>query len=567
MKNIFHCFFAPGLLYLIIFPFIACSQKQGNIWYFNKGNGMSFNSSPPVSIAGGQTGSDVPSFDVQEGTSTIADSSGSLLIYTGGRTIWNRFHQAMPNGTNLQGGTSSTQSSLILPKPGSDSLFYVFTSDEFQSYYTPPSKGYRYTLVSMCRDGGKGDVVTAEKNIMLCDTSTEKLSACRDAAGTGYWVMGHKMFSNEFVAWHLTVSGITQTVSTKIGTVHGWHVPTSQFLKGAAQGQMKFNGQSTKLALCISNFDPAYVDIFDFSSSTGGLSNFCHNVVDSALQKRIYGVEFSPDGTKLYATGAGGSGGQKLYQWDLSSGPCNSVQASVQTVFSDPGIFFGFSGMQLAPDNKIYIASGASLAVINSPNAAGSACNYSPSSVPLNFTSSFYTPPAFIAGYTYSNNLVVCCAAPQITITSNSPTMCIGNTVTLTASGASNYTWSNGMQGTSIIVSPPTNSLYIVTGTGSGCKGTKSFDQYVLNCTGIAELAPEKIFVAPNPTSGKVMISGVSSSDKIEIRDGVGQIIFQEDEPVNDVQTVIEKNGIYIVTIRNNFFSKKIKLVVYAENR
>ncbi|MDP1744912.1 MAG: hypothetical protein Q8L90_05005, partial [Bacteroidota bacterium] len=204
----------------------------------------------------------------QEGTACISDSSGNLLFYTGGETIWNKNHSPMPNGSGLMGGTSSTQSSIIIPLPNSDSIFYVFTSDEFQSYTSGPENGYRYTVVDMCLSNGTGDVLPSQKNILLLDSATEKLSACQDALGTGYWVMGHKMFSDEFHAWHLTAGGITNTVITNIGTLVGWDFLHSSWVYSPAQGQMKFNSSGTKLALAI-NSDPAVLDLLDFDASTG----------------------------------------------------------------------------------------------------------------------------------------------------------------------------------------------------------------------------------------------------------------------------------------------------------
>jgi hypothetical protein len=37
----------------------------------------------------------------QEGCATISNSSGQLLFYTDGITVYNRNHQVMPNGTGL----------------------------------------------------------------------------------------------------------------------------------------------------------------------------------------------------------------------------------------------------------------------------------------------------------------------------------------------------------------------------------------------------------------------------------------------------------------------------------
>lgn len=62
-----------------------------------------------------------------EGCATIADTTGSLLFYTDGITVWNRNHVPMPNGSGLLGNPSSTQSGIIVPYPGNTDLYYVFT--------------------------------------------------------------------------------------------------------------------------------------------------------------------------------------------------------------------------------------------------------------------------------------------------------------------------------------------------------------------------------------------------------------------------------------------------------
>ena len=58
------------------------------------------------------------------------------------------------------------------------------------------------------------------------------------------------------------------------------------------------------------------------------------------------------------------------------------------------------------------------------------------------------------------------------TLTASSSTICNGQTATLTAGGATNYTWSTGATSSSITVNPPVNTVYTVTGENSGCTST-----------------------------------------------------------------------------------------------
>ncbi len=59
-------------------------------------------------------------------------------------------------------------------------------------------------------------------------------------------------------------------------------------------------------------------------------------------------------------------------------------------------------------------------------------------------------------------------------VASTSSSICIGNTATLTASGANTYSWTTGAATASIVMTPTTTSSYTVTGTATltGCKNT-----------------------------------------------------------------------------------------------
>ena len=60
---------------------------------------------------------------------------------------------------------------------------------------------------------------------------------------------------------------------------------------------------------------------------------------------------------------------------------------------------------------------------------------------------------------------------PNPTVTVNSATICVGNSVTLSASGATTYSWSNGATTSTIAVSPTVTTNYSVTGYDAGCSG------------------------------------------------------------------------------------------------
>lgn len=100
-------------LFLIIALLITThylSQKEASQWYFGNYAAMSFNNGTPTAL--------LNSAIVADGCcASIADSSGKLLFYSDGITVYNAHHAIMLNGTGLMGAPSSTESGIIVKNP------------------------------------------------------------------------------------------------------------------------------------------------------------------------------------------------------------------------------------------------------------------------------------------------------------------------------------------------------------------------------------------------------------------------------------------------------------------
>lgn len=70
-------------------------------------------------------------------------------------------------------------------------------------------------------------------------------------------------------------------------------------------------------------------------------------------------------------------------------------------------------------------------------------------------------------------------APVPVTVISSGTLLCEGQTATLSAGGASTYSWSTGTSGQSITVSPTVTTSYVVTGTLNGCSNTATVIQNV----------------------------------------------------------------------------------------
>src|SRR6185312_14661804 len=90
---------------------------------------------------------------------------------------------------------------------------------------------------------------------------------------------------------------------------------------------------------------------------------------------------------------------------------------------------------------------------------------------------------------------ISCSSTVYTTISVNSPTICAGTTATLTASGATTYTWNTGDTIASISPSPTVTTNYTVTGVGTN------------NCTSLTV----STITVNNPTTSTVNISGCNN--------------------------------------------------------
>jgi hypothetical protein len=155
------------LFLTLIISINAFSQKEAAIWYFGEKAGLDFNSGSPVSITDGK-------IITSEGCASISDKNGSVLFYTDGSLVFNKFHKVMPNGSGLLGHNSSTQSAIIVPKPNNPYVYYIFTVDQPLpdnvddnplNDQDPPNNGLNYSEVDIRLDNGLGDIPENKKNI------------------------------------------------------------------------------------------------------------------------------------------------------------------------------------------------------------------------------------------------------------------------------------------------------------------------------------------------------------------------------------------------------------------
>lgn len=354
---------------LILFlPVVLIAQhpeiKRTNHWYFGQNAGLDFSSGTAVPDTNG-------AYDNYEAAATISDTAGNLLFYTDAETVWNRNHQIMQNGTNIGGCWSSTQGALIVPKPGNDSIYYIFTTDCAENNLV---NGLRYSIVNMNLDSGRGAVT--QKNILLHTPVTEKIAGIHHANGTDVWVVTHEWNSNKFLAYIVTAQGIdTMPVVSSVGSIH-----TGGTQNGNSNGYMKFSPNGKNIVSII--YPTALVELFYFNDSIGLISNSL--ILSNGGNMLAYGASFSPDNAKLYISfpfDLQVTTGGKLYQFNLLAGSPSDIISSKTLIYSSTN--YHFLSQQIGNEGKIYLSEayfqtndGGILGIINNPNKLGLSCNF-----------------------------------------------------------------------------------------------------------------------------------------------------------------------------------------------
>lgn len=355
----------------LFYSTVVFAQLETTYWYFGDSAGLSFQS--------GTAQADLSSrFTSSNGAATQSTPDGDLLFYFGMNMIWNRNHLPMPNGTGLI-NANAEMGTVIIPRPSKPNQFYVFSVDA-GSVFGFGDVGLFYHLIDMTLDSGLGDVVDTVKNVVLFDSTAERIAAAPHANGVDYWVAVHQCGSNRMQLVLVTENGPQlPPVTSSLGLV----TTTSQECNA---GSMRFNHANNKFV----NQGGSWSELYDFDPSTGELSNMIELSGTGAI-----GVEFSADDSKLYLAGP--------IQYDLSNYNQAAILSSELDLTEFPIIMHG---MQLGLDGRLYgtaynltIPAAPYMAVINNPNRLGAACNYQDSAVYLEGRGGEVAVPVFMSSY------------------------------------------------------------------------------------------------------------------------------------------------------------------------
>jgi gliding motility-associated-like protein len=296
-------------------------DQTANIWYFGRRAGIDFNVAPPRPL-------NDSAMDAPEGCAIVCDRNGQTIFYTDGNAVFDRTHTQIDTG--IGGDPDATQSALIVPVPGDETLYYIFTT---QAINGTSLNELRYSLFDIKPNSGRGAVV--RKNVLLFRRSSERITS------TGPWLVAHEWGTNFFRAYPISANGIGDPVVSSIGSVHSLSTVEN------GQGYMKF-GPNNNLAVPISTPGTRnIIELFHLNDSTGRISNL-RRINLNEPNGQVYGIEFSNAGNKLFASVKTPSNSY-LFEYFLDS---------LQRPFFKQRIPHPreLGAIQLAPDGQIFMA-------------------------------------------------------------------------------------------------------------------------------------------------------------------------------------------------------------------
>ena len=438
------------LLVCLVCMFGLVNAQVDRYWFCGReGMGIDWGGCEPSLVQG-----DVIAF---EGVATVSSDQGELLFYTNSDFVWNRNHELMQGGEISEAiydpifGQQEIQNTAtqvgIARRPGTDE-YYVFTTDIQVNGFFP----LRYFTVDMSANGGLGAVTGS--TLMNNSPHTEKVCVVPRQGQPGFWVITHAYFTNQFLVWLVDENGVSDTFTPYLfGQLHQ---TTPNNLN--ARGELIANPQGTQLALVQDRVGGA-VELFDFEPSTGAITS----VTNVGTLDHGFGLSFSPDGSKLYAStwSSTNSIQNRLVQFDLDLPVAGGFQ---QTLLATSTVPNPFGSLKIAPDGKIYVARALQpfLGRIDDPNASGAACGY-------------VADGFFLGGDESSwglNNIWEVPSGLSASLTSlviDAPDQVCGPTeIGVEPTPGFTYTWNDGSTGPSLLVE--NSGTYTLTAVSAGCE-------------------------------------------------------------------------------------------------
>lgn len=331
---------------------------QNNIQnlFFNSADNITrldFSTTPPIATPTNIAGT-------FESIAHYEDDNGNLLFLVNANGVYDKNNNLMPNSGGISINTDATEIN-ICPVPNNADQYYIL-------YNGAACSPLSYTLVDMSLNAGLGDVIAVNTPLDM------------GGFGEGMEVVA---IPNQNAYWYLTYEctvGIKRFLIDENGIQAGEIIYNNVFPTGYdGRGEFDYHNGKLGIAFAFTNkvlaaeFDPVTGNVCNAKVLED--NNF--KLSGPAADPSPYGLEFSPDGTKMYFSLWYLETAPFLYQYDFDTDTYTGYQPAL-----DPSSL-GTGHIELGSDGKLYIIqlNAMSILVIDNPNEAVPTFN----TIPLQF--------------------------------------------------------------------------------------------------------------------------------------------------------------------------------------
>jgi hypothetical protein len=155
---------------------------------------------------------------------------------------------------------------------------------------------------------------------------------------------------------------------------------------------------------------------------------------------------------------------------------------------------------------------------------------------------------------------------PVILLSPNAATICNGQEISVTASGASTYIWNEGTNGPVLTASPTVKTSYTVAGTSDdNCPNTAVLVVNIDDCLGVREVQSNDVMLYPNPTSGLVWMSFTNEGIRgVVVMNDIGEQIAmsQTSALLHSLDLGHFAKGLYFVVVKDETYTRVFRVII-----
>jgi hypothetical protein len=212
-----------------------------------------------------------------------------------------------------------------------------------------------------------------------------------------------------------------------------------------------------------------------------------------------------------------------------------------------------------SPTSWLWTVNPASTATLSSTSAQNPTLSVSVAGI---YTVSLQSNNTIGPGNVYTNTILVH-PNPLVVFSSAAPAICLGESISISASGGSTYNWQPGnLNGATVTLNPGSTQEYTCTVTDeNGCKNSSTVLLSVSECVGLSEnkIGNSALMVYPNPSKDKLFVVFKQDAEvHLTVRDLAGRLLLEHDCGFSKSKSELQLNisgfpkGVYLLQLKES---------------